>query len=102
MSSRSGPHGVWRNASRVLETDEGGRGVDTGLYLHGLAEGDFELALRGLSVRGRRFEGFDPQAPVWSSEFEMWAKRSLADEVVYVWADGIYVKAGLERAGQDS
>ena len=25
-------------------------------------------------------------------------KRSLADrEVVYVWADGIYVKAGLER-----
>ena len=28
----------------------------------------------------------------------MWAKRSLADrEVVYVWADGIYVKAGLER-----
>ena len=40
---------------------------------------------------------------MWSSEFEMWAKRSLADrEVVYVWADGIYVKAGLERAGQDS
>ena len=28
----------------------------------------------------------------------MWAKRSLADrEVVYVWADGIYVTAGLER-----
>ena len=26
------------------------------------------------------------------------SKRSLADrEVVYVWADGIYVKAGLER-----
>ena len=31
-------------------------------------------------------------------EFETWAKRSLRDrEVVYVWADGIYVKAGLER-----
>ena len=34
----------------------------------------------------------------WTREFEAWAKRSLADrEVVYVWADGIYVKAGLER-----
>ena len=32
------------------------------------------------------------------ADSEMWAKRSLADrEVVYVWADGIYVKAGLER-----
>ena len=70
------------------------------LYLHGLAEGDFELAISGAyPVRGRiAVEGFDPQAPVWSSEFEMWVKRSLADrEVVYVWADGIYVKAGLER-----
>ena len=75
------------------------------LYLHGLAEGDFELALRGLLGEGappskasiRRLRA------VWSSELEMWAKRSLADrEVVYVWADGIYVKAGLERAGQDS
>ena len=34
----------------------------------------------------------------WTREFEEWSKRSLADrEVVYVWADGIYVKAGLER-----
>ena len=34
----------------------------------------------------------------WTAEFEEWSKRSLADrEVVYVWADGIYVKAGLER-----
>ena len=34
----------------------------------------------------------------WAAEFEAWSKRSLADrEVVYVWADGIYVKAGLER-----
>ena len=50
-------------------------------------------------VRGRPVEGFDPQAQGrWSSEFETWAKRSLADrEVVYVWADGIYVKAGMER-----
>lgn len=70
------------------------------LYLHGLAEGDFELALRGLlgdeaplskpTIRRLR--------AVWTLEFEAWARRSLADrEVVYLWADGIYVKAGLER-----
>ena len=36
--------------------------------------------------------------PGWAAESEAWSKRSLADrEVVYVWADGIYVKAGLER-----
>ena len=70
------------------------------LYLHGLAEGDFELALRGLLGEGAPLSKASIRRlrAVWSSEFEMWAKRSLADrEVVYVWADGIYVKAGLER-----
>jgi transposase-like protein len=33
----------------------------------------------------------------WKAEFEAWSKRSLfGKEAVYVWADGIYVKAGLE------
>jgi len=70
------------------------------LYLHGLAEGDFELALRGLLGEGaplskptiRRLKA------VWAEEFEAWSRRSLEGrELVYVWADGIYVKAGLER-----
>lgn len=70
------------------------------LYLHGLAEGDFDLALRGLlgdeaplsKLTIRRLKG------VWTEEFEAWTHRSLEDrEVVYVWADGIYVKAGLEK-----
>ena len=70
------------------------------LYLHGLAEGDFELALRGLLGEDaplskptiRRLKA------VWAEEFEAWSHRSLEGrEVVYVWADGIYVKAGLER-----
>ena len=31
-------------------------------------------------------------------EFEVWQQRRLDDrEVVYAWADGIYVKAGLEK-----
>lgn len=70
------------------------------LYLHGLAEGDFELAFRGLlgeeaplskATMRRLREG-------WTQDFEAWSRRSLKDrEVVYAWADGIYVKAGLER-----
>jgi transposase-like protein len=70
------------------------------LYLHGLAEGDFDLALRGLLGEDaplskptiRRLKA------AWAGEFEAWNRRSLQGrEVVYVWVDGIYVKAGLER-----
>lgn len=69
------------------------------LYLHGLALGDFELALRGLLGEAA------PLSPSslarlkaqWQLEYEAWKQRRLDDlEVVYVWADGLYVKAGLE------
>lgn len=69
------------------------------LYLHGLALGDFELALRGLLGDGA------PLSPAsllrlktqWQLEYETWKTRRLDDlEVVYIWADGLYVKAGLE------
>jgi putative transposase len=69
------------------------------LYLHGLALGDFDLALRGLLGDAA------PLSPTslarlkaqWQLEYEAWKRRRLDDvEVVYVWADGIYVKAGLE------
>lgn len=70
------------------------------LYLHGLALGDFDLALRGL---------LGEDAPIsastvarlkveWQQEYAEWQQRSLAGlDVVYLWADGIYVKAGLEK-----
>jgi len=69
------------------------------LYLHGLSLGDFELALRGLLGDGA------PLSPAsllrlktqWQLEYETWKQRRLDDlEVVYMWADGLYVKAGLE------
>jgi transposase-like protein len=69
------------------------------LYLHGLALGDFELALRGLLGDGA------PLSPASllrlkaqrQVEYETWKTRRLDDlEVVYIWADGLYVKAGLE------
>lgn len=70
------------------------------LYLHGLAEGDFDLALRGL---------LGEKAPLsastvarlkehWQGEMEAWRHRPLDGlEVVYLWVDGVYVKAGLEK-----
>ena len=73
------------------------------LYLHGLSEGDFDLAVRGL---------LGEEAPVsastvtrlkdkWNAELAEWHARSLDDlEVVYMWVDGVdgvYVKAGLEK-----
>ena len=70
------------------------------LYLHGLAEGDFELALRGLLGEGAPLSKatIRRMKAGWTEEFEGWSRRSLEGrEVVYVWADGIYVKAGLER-----
>lgn len=70
------------------------------LYLHGLAQGDFEVALQGL---------LGPEAPLsgatvarlkakWHAELTAWQSRRLDDvEAVYLWVDGIYVKAGLEK-----
>ena len=69
------------------------------LYWHGLALGDFELALRGLLGEGAPLS---PSSLVrlkaqWQREYETWKPRRLEDlNVVYVWADGVYVKAGLE------
>jgi putative transposase len=70
------------------------------LYLHGLAQGDFDLALRGL---------FGEEAPIsastvarlkeiWQGELAQGKERTLSGlEVVYLWVDGVYVKAGLEK-----
>ena len=70
------------------------------LYLHGLALGDFDLALRGLLGEKAHLSS-SPVARLkekWQAEWEVWQSRPLNDlEVVYLWVDGIYVKAGLEK-----
>lgn len=69
------------------------------LYLHGLAEADFDMALRGL---------LGDEAPLstntvnrlkekWKTEWEEWKQRPIRNDIVYLWVDGVYVKAGLER-----
>jgi transposase-like protein len=70
------------------------------LYLHGLAQGDFELALRGLLGEGAPLSAssIERLRGQWVAQFEAWRTRSLVGlEPVYLWADGIYVKAGLEK-----
>ncbi len=70
------------------------------LYLHGLSSGDFELAMRGLLGEGAPLSASSIARlrDGWTAEFITWKQRSLKEkQVVYVWVDGIYVKAGLEK-----
>lgn len=70
------------------------------LYLHGLSLGDFELALRGLLGDGAPLSpsSIERLRAKWLVEYDAWRTRPLNDlKVVYVWADGVYVKAGLEK-----
>ena len=69
------------------------------LYLHGLSSGDFELAMRGLLGDGAPLSASSIQRlkTKWEVEYDGWRRSDLKNlEVVYFWADGIYVKAGIE------
>ena len=69
------------------------------LYLHGLSTGDFDLALRGLLGEGAPLSPSSIQRlkTRFELDYEAWTKQDLSDlEVVYWWADGLYVKAGIE------
>src|SRR6266852_7450860 len=93
-----------RFESRLLplfkrRTEEVGRLLPE-LYLHGLAHGDFDLALRGLlgAAAPLSAPSIARLKAGWQAEYETWKHRRLDDlEPVYMWADGIYVKAGLEK-----
>lgn len=70
------------------------------LYLHGLALGDFDLALRGLLGEAAPISASTVARlkDSWQAEWEEWKNRPLDGlEVVYVWVDGVYIKAGLEK-----
>jgi len=70
------------------------------LYLHGLASGDFELALRGLLGEGAPLSASSLRRlkEKWESEYEQWKSTAVEEkDWAYFWADGIYVKAGLGK-----
>ena len=69
------------------------------LYLHGLSTGDFELALRDLLGDGAPLSASSIQRlkARFELEYKDWKEQDLSSlEVVYAWADGLYVKAGIE------
>jgi putative transposase len=69
------------------------------LYLHGLSSGDFELALRGLLGEGAPLSAASLtrlRAP-WQADYAVWKQTDLASlELVYAWADGLYLKCGFD------
>lgn len=70
------------------------------LYLHGLASGDFELALRALLREGAPLSSSSLQRlkEKWETEYEQWKSEPVEEEALaYLWADGIYVKAGIGK-----
>ena len=70
------------------------------LYLHGLSLGDFELAFRGLLGEGAPLSAssIDRLRRKFQAEYGAWRLRRMDDfKIVYMWADGIYVKAGIEK-----
>jgi transposase-like protein len=76
------------------------RGLLPELYLHGLASGDFELALRQLLGEGAPLSPTSLQRlkDKWQGEYEQWKSTAVEEaDWAYLWADGIYVKAGIGK-----
>lgn len=68
------------------------------LFVEGLATRDFEPALRFLVGESAPLSpsSISRLNKKFKEEYESWAKRDLSDlKIVYVWADGIYLKAGI-------
>lgn len=94
-----------RFASRLLplflRRTEEVAGLLPALYLHGLALGDFELALRGLlgDAAPLSASSLVRLKATWQAQYMAWQQRDLSDcRLGYLWADGVYVKAGLEES----
>ncbi len=69
------------------------------LYLEGLASGDFEPVFRALVGETA---ALSPSSILklkadWQQEYEIWRKRPLRGRYVYLYADGLYLKAGAEQ-----
>src|SRR3989449_7560066 len=91
-----------RFESRLLplfkrRTEEVGRLLPE-LYLHGLAHGDFDRALRGLLGEAAPLStaSIARLKAGWQTEYETWKRRRLGGlEAGDGWGGGIHVKGGL-------
>ena len=69
------------------------------LYLEGLSSGDFEPVFRTIlgETAPLSASSVSRLKAQWQAEYEVWAKRSLAEQrYLYVWVDGVYLEAGQE------
>ena len=68
------------------------------LYLEGLSSGDFEPAFRELLGETATLSSSTilRLKDEWASEYAAWRVRPLTARYAYVWADGIYLGAGVE------
>jgi transposase-like protein len=69
------------------------------LYLHKLSTGAFDLALRDLVGDGAPLSASSiERLKTWFElDYEAWKTQDLSDlRIVYWWADGLYMKAGVE------
>ena len=85
---------------RCLPSERRGPRLDTRALFAWSAEGDFDLALRGLLGEEAHLSASTVARlkQKWQGEMEAWQSRPLDElEVVYLWADGVYIKAGLEK-----
>ena len=69
------------------------------LYLEGLSTGDFEPIFRALVGETA---ALSPSSIVrlkdeWADEFRLWRGSPIRERYVYLFADGVYLKAGLEK-----
>ncbi len=63
------------------------------LYLKGISTGQMQSALEaivGPEARGLSANVVSRLKRQWEGEYKDWCSRSVADEWVYIWADGIY------------
>ena len=63
------------------------------LYLKGISTGEMGNALEvlvGSDAKGMSANTISRLKKEWSAEYDLWNKRKLDDEWVYIWADGVY------------
>ena len=69
------------------------------LYLEGLSSGDFEPAFRELMGEAATLSASTivRLKERWEQEYAVWRTRPITARYAYLWADGIYLGAGLEK-----
>jgi transposase-like protein len=69
------------------------------LYLEGLSSGDFEPVFRALvgSTAALSPNSILRLKQEWAQEYQLWRARPLSGRYAYLFAGGVYLKAGLEH-----